>query len=165
MSDLSEIGAPESELDLKYAGDNVGLKLFLRSPDDPVVRKAARRIEGRMTRLYARKLVSQSKTSDDTGPDPEAPLSDDTADEEFGEMNYLQRESRALAAVNGWEWGEGADGKPATWRQDQPAFDPAVLKDMIDASRIEIVGQIDAHLNMVAMAQKKPKTPSQKQSG
>lgn len=165
MSDLSEIGAPESELDLKYLGETIGLKLFLRSPDDPAIRTAMRRIEGRMTRLYARKLVSQTKERDEKSPAPDAALEDDSSDIEWGELNYQQREARALAAVTGWEWGKDAQGEDATWRKERPEFDAKILAEMIEAAKVDIVTQIDAHLNSVALSQKKSKTPSRKRSG
>ncbi len=165
MTDLSALGAPESELDLKYLGDKIGLKLFLLSPDDPAIRKAMRSIEGKMTRLYARSLVAQTKTGADGDADPELPLDDDSTDAAWGDLTYQQREARALAAVKDWEWGKNHEGEAASWKGETPAYDCLVLRDMIDASKVDIVSQIDAHLSGVAMAQKKPKTPSQKQSG
>lgn len=163
--DLHEIGAPESELDLKYLGDEIGLKLHLRSPDDPAIRKAMRRIEGRMTRIFARRMTAQTKGEAGALPDPASTLDDDSADAEWGELTYEQREARALAAVTGWTWGKSAQGTDASWKGEKPAYDVAILRDMIDAAKVDIVGQVDAHLNSVALAQKKPKTPSQKRSG
>lgn len=164
MSDLSEIGAPESELELKYNGRKIGWKLFLRSPDDPVIRKAKRRIEGRMTRIYARKLVAQSKEGGET-PSPDAPLDDDSGDAEWGELNYQEREARAVAAVSGWEWTEDEEGDQGCWKGEQPDFDAKLLEEIIDVSRVDIVSQIDAHLSAVALSEKKSQTPSTKQSG
>lgn len=152
------IGAPESDLDLTFNGEAIGLTLHLLSPDDPAIRKAVRRIEGRITRLYARRLVAQSKD------DPEAPLDDDSADAEWGELTYQEREARALASVTGWTW-----GRDASWKGEQPAFSTAMLREMIEAARVDIVAQIDAHLRKVAIeqraAEKKPKAPSRKRSG
>lgn len=166
MPDIMEVGAPESELDLKYNGRKIGLKLFLRSPDAPEIRKAMRRVEGRMTRIYARKLVAQTKEGEGQADlDAEAPLSDDSADAEWGELNYQQRETRAVAAVSGWAWVKDEGGKVGSWNKERPDFDQRLLEDLIDVSRVDIVAQIDAHLSALVLAEKKSQKPSQKRSG
>lgn len=169
MSDLLECGLPESELELMHNGKRVGLKLFLRSPDDPAVRKARRLMEGRMTRIYARRLVAQTKTVDpsegEANVDPTAPLADDSGDEEWGDMGYQGREATVKAAVKGWEWTKDDKGELGCWRKERPDYDVLILGDMIDASPCDIVAQVDAHLTAQALAEKKSKERSPKQSG
>lgn len=126
--DISSLAPTTTDLEILYPGTSgpIGLTLTLLPSDDPAVKAARNRID-------REELAGFKKNPQNFTPK--------TEDE--------KRILICVAAISGWAWGDGPDGKPLTFEgSENPKFSKEAVERLLRLDKMDYIArQVMQELN------------------